>query len=65
MPEVTINLAAGRSNEAKKQLMLDITQAVMKNCNVPADAVVVQINEAALINKMKGGQTFEERMAKK
>ena len=65
MPEVTINLAAGRSNEAKKQLMLDITQAVMKNCNVPADAVVVQINEAQLINKMKGGQTFEERMAKK
>ncbi|MBV9953726.1 MAG: tautomerase family protein [Pseudolabrys sp.] len=65
MPEVTINLAAGRSNEAKKQLMLDITQAVMKNCNVPADAVVVQINEAQLINKMKGGQTFEERLAKK
>ncbi|MBV9349104.1 MAG: tautomerase family protein [Pseudolabrys sp.] len=65
MPEVTINLAAGRSNEAKKQLMLDITQAVMKNCNVPADAVVVQINEAQLINKMKGGQTFEDRLAKK
>jgi 4-oxalocrotonate tautomerase len=65
MPEVTINLAAGRSNEQKKQLMLDITEAVMKNCNVPADAVVVQINEAALINKMKGGKTFEERAAAK
>jgi 4-oxalocrotonate tautomerase len=65
MPEVTINLAAGRTDEAKKQLMLDITQAVMKNCNVPADAVVVQINEAALNNKMKGGQTFVERAAKK
>jgi 4-oxalocrotonate tautomerase len=64
MPEVTINLAAGRSNEQKKQLMLDITDAVMKNCNVPADAVVVQINEAALINKMKGGKTFEERLKK-
>ena len=65
MPEVTINLAAGRSNEQKKQLMLDITQAVMKNCNVPADAVTVQINEAPLNNKMKGGQTFVERAAKK
>jgi 4-oxalocrotonate tautomerase len=65
MPEITINLAAGRTDEAKKQLMLDITQAVMKNCNVPADAVVVQINEAALQNKMKGGQTFVERAAKK
>ena len=64
MPEVTINLAAGRSSEQKKALMYDITQAVMKNCNVPADAVVVQINEAQLVNKMKGGQTFEERQKK-
>jgi 4-oxalocrotonate tautomerase len=64
MPEVTINLAAGRSDEAKKTLMLEITQAVMKNCNVPADVVVVQINETPLNNKMKGGQTFVERMKK-
>ena len=64
MPEVTINLAAGRSDEAKKALMLEITQAVMKNCNVPADAVVVQINETPLNNQMKGGQTFVERMKK-
>jgi 4-oxalocrotonate tautomerase len=65
MPEVMINLAAGRTDEQKKGLMLDITQAVMKNCNVPAEAVTVQINEAPLNNKMKGGQTFEERRAKK
>lgn len=64
MPEVTVNLAAGRSPEIKKALMLDITQAVMKHCNVPADAVIVQINEAALTDKMKGGQTFLERQKK-
>ena len=62
MPEVTINLAAGRTDEQKKQLMLEITQAVVKNCNVTSDNVVVQINEAPLNNKMKGGQTFVERM---
>ena len=64
MPEVMINLAAGRSDEQKRALMYDITQAVVKNCNVPADAVVVQINECALTNKMKGGQTFLERQKK-
>jgi 4-oxalocrotonate tautomerase len=64
MPEITINLAAGRSNETKKALMYDITQAVMKNCDVPADAVVVQIVECPLTDKMKGGQTFVERMKK-
>jgi 4-oxalocrotonate tautomerase len=64
MPEVTINLVAGRSSEQKKSLMSDITQAVMKNCNVPADAVVVQIVETPAADKMKGGQTFVERQKK-
>jgi 4-oxalocrotonate tautomerase len=64
MPEVTVNLAAGRTDEQKKALMLEITNAVVKNCNVPADAVVVQINETTLNNKMKGGQTFLERQKK-
>lgn len=64
MPEVIVNLVAGRSPEQKKGLMSDITQAVMKNCNVPADAVIVQINESAPGDKMKGGQTFIERQKK-
>jgi len=36
----------------------------MKNCNVPAEAVVVQIVESQPGDKMKGGQTFVERMKK-
>lgn len=64
MPEITINIAAGRSNEIKKALMLDITQAVVKHCNVSADVVVVQINETPLTDKMKGGITFAERATK-
>ena len=63
MPEITINLAAGRTDEQKKGMMLDITQALVKNLGVTADAVVIQINEAPLNNKMKGGQTFVERAA--
>ena len=64
MPEITVNLVAGRSDETKKALMYDITQAVMKNCNVPAEAVVVQIVESQPNDKMKGGQTFVERQRK-
>ena len=63
MPEITINLAAGRTDEQKKGMMLDITEALVKNLGVTADAVVIQINEAPLNNKMKGGQTFVERKA--
>ena len=63
MPEITINLAAGRTDEQKKGMMLDITQALVKNLGVDAEAVVIQINEAQLNNKMKGGKTFIERKA--
>jgi 4-oxalocrotonate tautomerase len=64
MPEIIVNLVAGRSEQTKKALMFDITQAVMKNCGVPAEAVVVQIVECAPYDKMKGAQTFVERMKK-
>ena len=40
-----------------------ITQALVKNLGVDADVVVIQINEAPLANKMKGGKTFVERAA--
>lgn len=63
MPEVTVNMAAGRTDEQKKGMMLDITQALVKNLGVDAEAVTVQINEAPLTNKMKGGKTFVERKA--
>jgi 4-oxalocrotonate tautomerase len=33
------------------------------NLGVEADAVVIQINEAPLAHKMKGGKTFVERKA--
>ena len=44
MPEITVSMAAGRTDEQKKGMMLDITQALVKNLGVDADAVVIQIN---------------------
>ena len=63
MPEITISMAAGRTDEQKKGMMLDITQALVKHLGVDPEAVVIQINEAPLHNKMKGGKTFVERRA--
>mgnify|MGYP001072069593 FL=1 len=64
MPEITINLAAGRTDEQKKGMMVDITAALVKNLGVDPDAVVIQINEAPLQHKMKGGKTYLERQKK-
>jgi 4-oxalocrotonate tautomerase len=63
MPEITVSMAAGRTDEQKAGMMRDITQALVTNLGVEADAVVIQINEAPLAHKMKGGKTFVERKA--
>src|SRR4029078_1132076 len=63
MPEITISMAAGRTDEQKAGMMRDITKALVTNLGVDADAVVIQINEAPLAHKMKGGKTFVERAA--
>jgi 4-oxalocrotonate tautomerase len=64
MPEVIVHMAAGRTAEQKKALMMDISQAVVKNTGAPIDAVTVSIIEAPLTDKMKAGVTFVERQKK-
>jgi 4-oxalocrotonate tautomerase len=61
MPEISVYLAEGRAKEAKKALMKDITDAVVKNFGVNPEAVVVQIVESSKDNKSKGGIPFSER----
>jgi 4-oxalocrotonate tautomerase len=63
MPEITVSMAVGRTDDQKAGMMRDITQALVKNLGVDADAVVIQINEAPLAHKMKDGKTFVERAA--
>jgi 4-oxalocrotonate tautomerase len=65
MPEIIVYAAEGRSFEQKKGLLQDITTAVVKNFGVDPDQVVVQIVEAPLALKAKGGVLFSERPPKK
>jgi 4-oxalocrotonate tautomerase len=61
MPEVVVYLLEGRPKEVKKALMKDITDAVVRNCNVNPEVVIVQIVESSKENKSKGGVPFAER----
>jgi 4-oxalocrotonate tautomerase len=61
MPEVYVHAVEGRTKEQKKALIQDITQAVVKNFGVTADAVLVEIVESSRDNKAKGGVLFSER----
>jgi 4-oxalocrotonate tautomerase len=61
MPEVYVHAVKGRTKEQKKALIQDITNAVVKNFGVAADAVLVEIVESSRDNKAKGGVLFSER----
>lgn len=61
MPEIIVYAAEGRTLDQKRGLVRDLTDAVVRNFGVPAEAVVVQIVEAPLTNKAKGGILFSER----
>ena len=60
MPEVYVHAVKGRSIEQKKALIKDITDAVVKNFSVPAEAVVIEIVETEPTLKAKGGVLFSE-----
>jgi 4-oxalocrotonate tautomerase len=60
MPEVYVHAVKGRSMEQKKALIKDITEAVVKNFSVPAEAVVIEIVETEPTLKAKGGVLFSE-----
>jgi len=60
MPEILVHIAEGRTPEAKKALMKDITDAVVKHFGVLPDRVVVQIVESPRDSKSRGGIPFSE-----
>jgi 4-oxalocrotonate tautomerase len=61
MPEIYVHAVEGRTLDQKRALVRDITEAVVKNFNVTADSVMVQIVESPTHNKAKGGVLFSER----
>jgi 4-oxalocrotonate tautomerase len=64
MPEVVIYAIGGRSQDQKRALCKDVTDAVVKNFAVPAEAVVVTLVETPKTDKAKGGVLFSEMGAR-
>jgi len=61
MPEIYIHAVEGRTIEQKRNLVKDVTDAVVKHFKVPADAVMVEIVESSKSSKAKGGVLFSDR----
>jgi len=60
MPEIVVYAVGNRTQEAKAGLCKDITDAVVKNYKVPAEAVVVTLVETPRTDKSKGGVLFSD-----
>ena len=56
MPTVIIEADEGRTIEQKRGLVKDVTDAVVKNFKVPADAVTIYIHEGKKENRGKAGK---------
>lgn len=61
MPEIIVYAIEGRSVDQKRNLVREITESVVRNFEVPAEAVTIQIVEASKTSKAKGGVLFSER----
>ena len=58
MPTVIVQAITGRTIEQKRGLVRDITEAVMKNFNLPPEAVTVAIDEISWENFARAGKLF-------
>ena len=64
MPEIVIYSVGNRDAAQKKALCKDITDAMVKNYKVPADAVVITLVETPKADKAKGGVMFSDMPAR-
>lgn len=61
MPEIIVHALNGPSVEQKRALIRDLTDAVVRNYNVDADSVTINIVEFVRENKARGGVLLTDK----
>ena len=61
MPELTIEMAEGRTLDQKRELVRRLTDIVVEVLKVDASAVTITIHENRREDKAKGGVLFCDR----
>ena len=61
MPLVTVKAIEGRTAEQKRELVKDVTQAVVKHFGVKPESVIVDIMEYKKENFAEAGKLFLDR----
>lgn len=61
MPEIIVHALSGPSVEQKQALIKELTDAVVRNYNVDADSVTINIVEFVRENKARGGVLLTDK----
>ncbi|MGO3740673.1 2-hydroxymuconate tautomerase family protein [Kerstersia sp.] len=61
MPIAMIHIAAGRSEEAKRALLSNVTEAIARSLDAPIASVRVLLQEVPETQWASGGVTLAER----
>ncbi|MEK5079195.1 2-hydroxymuconate tautomerase [Solibacillus sp. FSL W7-1436] len=61
MPIVTIKMVEGRTDDQKRALVEEVTQAVIKAVDAPAENVSVIIEEMSKNHFAKGGVRYSDQ----
>lgn len=61
MPLIQVNMAAGRTDEQKRDLLEAITEAVQRSINVPVGSIRVWISEFEPTEYMVAGILLADR----
>ena len=61
MPELYVHIVEGRTVEQKRTLAKNLTDTIVRDLGVPAEAVMVEFVEAKKTDKAKGGFLFADR----
>ncbi len=60
MPIVKISLFSGRSREIKKKIAEEVTQVLVKNLQIPEEAVVIIFEDLEKHNFAQAGKLADE-----
>jgi len=61
VPIVQIDMLDGRTTEQKRKMAQEVTEAIAKNCDCPAEAVIIVLRESPGEHIAKAGKLMSDK----
>lgn len=61
MPSITVQMSQGRSLDAKRKFVADVTKSACENFNVPPELIWITFEESTPENFAMGGKLYIDK----